>query len=388
MPIYLDHHSTTPVDPRVLDAMLPFLREDFGNAASRTHVFGWRAEAAVELAREEIARALGAASPEEVVFTSGATEANNLAILGLVDARSAQGDHVIVSSIEHPSVLDPCAFLEKRGKRVTRLPVAEDGLVDPQAVADAIDDRTVLVSVMHANNEIGVIQPLEEIGRVCAERGVPLHSDASQTLGKLPLDVGGLGVALLSASAHKLYGPKGVGILWVRRRPRLRLTPLLHGGGHERGLRSGTLPVPLVVGFGEAVRLAELEREEEARRLGALRDRLRQRLEGEAGGVRLNGHPERRLPGNLHVSFDGVAADALVAELAEVAVSTGSACSSASPEPSHVLRALGLPEARVRGGLRIGLGRFNDAEEIEAAADALVEHVARLRETRRAVGAG
>ncbi len=318
MPIYLDHHSTTPVDPRVLDAMLPFLREDFGNAASRTHVFGWRAEAAVELAREEIARALGAASPEEVVFTSGATEANNLAILGLVDARSAQGDHVIVSAIEHPSVLDPCAFLEKRGKRVTRLPVAEDGLVDPQAVADAIDDRTVLVSVMHANNEIGVIQPLEEIGRVCAERGVPLHSDASQTLGKLPLDVGGLGVALLSASAHKLYGPKGVGILWVRRRPRLRLTPLLHGGGHERGLRSGTLPVPLVVGFGEAVRLAELEREEEARRLGALRDRLRQRLEGEAGGVRLNGHPERRLPGNLHVSFDGVAADALVAELAEV----------------------------------------------------------------------
>jgi len=388
LPIYLDHHSTTPVDPRVLEAMLPFFAEDFGNAASRTHAYGWRAEAAVEIAREEIARALGAGSPAEVTFTSGATEANNLAILGVADARAARGDHIVTSSVEHPSVLDPCAFLEERGKRVTRLPVDGHGLVDPAAVAEAIDERTVLVSIMLANNEVGVIEPLAEIGRVCAERGVPLHTDASQALGKLPVDVGELGVALLSATAHKLYGPKGIGVLWVRRRPRLRLTPLLHGGGHERGLRSGTLPVPLVVGFGEAVRLAEVEREAEARRVGELRDRLFGRLEAALPGVHRNGHPSRRLPGNLHVSFDGVDADALVSELREVAVSTGSACSSATPEPSHVLLALGLPEARVRGGLRIGIGRFNTADEIDAAADALLRHVTRLREERRAVGAG
>lgn len=386
--IYLDHHSTTPVDPRVLEAMLPFLRDDFGNAASRTHAFGWRAEAAVEMAREELARALGAASPAEVVFTSGATESNNLAILGLADALASRGDHLVVSAIEHPSVLDPCAFLERRGKRVTRLPVDEHGLVDPAVVAEAITDETVLVSVMLANNEIGVVEPLAEIGRICAERGVALHTDATQALGKLPVDVGGLGVALLSASAHKLHGPKGVGILWVRRRPRVRLTPLLHGGGHERGLRSGTLPVPLVVGFGEAVRLAEAEREAEAKRIAELRDRLWQRIQAEVPGTLLNGHPTRRLPNNLHLSFEGVDADQLVSELREVAVSTGSACSSAIPEPSHVLRALGLPEARVRSGVRIGVGRFNTADEIDAAAEAIIGHVSRLRGARRAVGAG
>ena len=386
--IYLDHHSTTPVDPRVLEAMLPFLRDDFGNAASRTHAFGWRAEAAVEMAREELARALGAASPAEVVFTSGATESNNLAILGLADALASRGDHLVVSAIEHPSVLDPCAFLERRGKRVTRLPVDEHGLVDPAVVAEAITDETVLVSVMLANNEIGVVEPLAEIGRICAERGVALHTDATQALGKLPVDVGGLGVALLSASAHKLHGPKGVGILWVRRRPRVRLTPLLHGGGHERGLRSGTLPVPLVVGFGEAMLLAEAEREAEAKRIAELRDRLWQRIQAEVPGTLLNGHPTRRLPNNLHLSFEGVDADQLVSELREVAVSTGSACSSAIPEPSHVLRALGLPEARVRSGVRIGVGRFNTADEIDAAAEAIIGHVSRLRGARRAVGAG
>ena len=377
-PIYLDHHSTTPVDPRVVERMLPFFGEDFGNAASRTHVFGWRAETAVEMARETLAAALGA-KPGEIVFTSGATESNNLAILGAVDALSARGDHVVTTAIEHPSVLDPCAFLEGRGKRVTRLPVDSEGFVDPDGVADAIEDGTVLVSVMLANNEIGVVEPLAEIGRVCAERGVWLHTDATQALGRLPVDVGELGVALLSASAHKVYGPKGAGLLYVRRRPRVRLTPQLHGGGHERGLRSGTLAVPLVVGFGEAVRLAEAEREEETARVSALRDRLLARLAGELEGVRLNGHRERRLPNNLHVSFDGVDADALVADLKDLAVSTGSACSSATPEPSHVLRALGQSEGRVRGGLRMGLGRFNTAEEIERAADLLVAAVGQRR---------
>ncbi len=380
LPIYLDHHSTTPVDPRVLEAMLPFYRGDFGNAASRSHAYGWRAETAVEMAREEIARALGAAKPAEIVFTSGATEANNLAILGAADALAERGDHLVTSAIEHPSVLDPCRFLESRGKRLTVLPVDADGRVDPAAVAEAITERTVLVSIMLANNEIGVIEPLAEIGRVCAERGVWLHTDATQVLGKLPIDLGELGVALLSASAHKLYGPKGVGCLYVRRRPRVRLTPQLHGGGHERGLRSGTLPVPLVVGFGEAVRIAVAEQQAEAKRVAELRDRLWRRIQAEIPGAHRNGHPTECLAGNLHVSFDGVDADGLLAELTELAVSTGSACSSATPEPSHVLRALGHSESRVRGGLRIGIGRFNTPEEIDRAGDALVRGVGRLRE--------
>ncbi len=390
-PIYLDHHATTPVDPRVLDVMVPLFSEDFGNAASHSHRYGWRAEAAVEQAREEIAAALGAQEPREIVFTSGATESDNLALKGVVEGAAQRGDHVITVATEHPAVLETCLFLERTGRRVTRLPVDDQGLLDPDAVAGAITPGTLLVSVMAANSEIGVLQPLAEIGRICAEHGVLFHTDAAQALGKIPIDVEALGVDLLSASAHKLYGPKGVGILYVRRHrrdgPRLRLAPQMHGGGQERGLRSGTLPVPLIAGFGKAVALCRDEREREAARLTALRERLLTRLREALPGVAQNGHPTRRLPGNLNVSFEAVEADALITRLPELALSTGSACSSARPEPSHVLRALGLDEARVRGSLRIGLGRGTSTEEVDAAAELLIAQVARLRAERGAAAA-
>lgn len=386
LPIYLDNHATTPVDPRVLEAMLPLFSEEFGNAASRSHAYGWYAEAVVERARAQIAEAIGAAEPRELVFTSGATESNNLAILGLARARRGRGaDHIVTVETEHPAVLDPCAALEREGFRVTRLAVDSEGLVDVAALGDALDDRTALVSVMLANNEIGVVQPVEEIGALCRVRGVPLHSDAAQAVGKLPVDVATLGVDLLSISGHKLYGPKGVGALYVRRaRPRLRLEPLQYGGGHEYGLRSGTLPVPLIEGLAHAVTLAVSEREAEAERLLALRERLAGKLEQSLEGVRRNGHPTRRLPGNLHVSFAGIDADALIAGLPGLALSTGSACSSAAPEPSHVLLALGHDAARVRGGIRIGIGRFNTRDEIDRASELLVAEVQRLRGERAA----
>lgn len=386
-PIYLDHHATTPVDPRVMDVMRPLFTDDFGNAASHSHRFGWRAEAVVEQAREDLAAGLGAAQPREVLFTSGATESDNLAILGVLEGEASRGDHVVTSAIEHPAVLETCRAAARRGSDVTVLPVDGEGLLDPDAVARAITPRTVLVSVMAANSEIGVLQPLVEIGRVCGERGVLFHTDAAQALGKIPLDVEALGVDLLSASAHKLYGPKGVGLLYVRRRrrdgARLRLAPRVFGGGQERGLRSGTVPVPLVAGFAKALALCLEEREREAARLAALRDGLLARLRESLPGVALNGHATRRLPGNLNVAFEDVEADALMTRLPELALSSGSACSSASPEPSHVLRALGLSDARVRGSLRIGLGRVTRGEEVEAAADALAAQVARLREERR-----
>ena len=386
-PIYLDHHATTPVDPRVMDVMRPLFTDDFGNAASHTHRFGWRAEAVVEQAREDLAAGLGAAQPREVLFTSGATESDNLAILGVLEGEASRGDHVVTSAIEHPAVLETCRAAARRGSDVTVLPVDGEGLLDPDAVARAITPRTVLVSVMAANSEIGVLQPLVEIARVCGERGVLFHTDAAQALGKIPLDVEALGVDLLSASAHKLYGPKGVGLLYVRRRrrdgARLRLAPRVFGGGQERGLRPGTVPVPLVAGFAKALALCLEEREREAARLAALRDGLLARLRESLPGVALNGHATRRLPGNLNVAFEDVEADALMTRLPELALSSGSACSSASPEPSHVLRALGLSEARVRGSLRIGLGRGTRGEEVEAAADALAAQVARLREERR-----
>ena len=381
-PIYLDNHATTRVDPRVIEAMLPFFGEDYGNPASRHHAFGWRAEAAVEIAREELSAAIGARDPREIVFTSGATESDNLAIKGA----TPEGGHVVTAATEHPAVLETCAELARRGVAIRVLPVDSQGIVDPGEVARAITGRTALVSIMAANSEIGVLQPLAEIGRICRERGVLFHSDAAQALGKIPLDVEAMGIDLLSISAHKLYGPKGIGALFARRRRsdgrRLQLLPQLHGGGQERGLRSGTLPVPLIVGLGRAVALCRAEMAGEAGRLLRLRGRIWERLSGSLAGVLLNGHPERRLPGNLNLSFAGIEADALISELRELAVSTGSACSSETAETSHVLRALGCDEARARSSIRIGLGRFTTAEEIEVATDALIAAVATERARR------
>ena len=380
-PIYLDHHATTPLDPRVRDAMEPWWCEDFGNPSSATHVYGWRAEAAVENAREQIAAAIGAADPREIVFTSGATESDNLALKGVL--RAARGrDGLVTSAVEHPAVLDSARALADEGFCVTELPVDAGGCVDPDAVAAALDARTALVSVGAANGEVGTLQPLAAIGQRCREAGVPFHSDAAQAVGKVPVDVEGDCVDLLSFSAHKLYGPKGIGALYVRgagRRP--RLAPLLHGGGHERGLRSGTLPVPLVVGFAAALEICREEREAEAARLGALRDRLFERLRDGLSGVELNGAREPRLPGNLNVSFEGVRSEVLLPALHDVALSTGSACASARGEPSHVLRALGLSPERMAGAVRVGLGRGTTPEEVEAAADRLVEEVEKARGT-------
>ncbi len=387
LPIYLDHHATTPVDPRVVAAMLPLFSEDFGNAASANHLFGWRAEAAVEDARERVAAAIGA-EPREIIFTSGATESNCLAILGaarseLLRSPARRRDRIVTVATEHPAVLDPCGQLEREGFSVRYLPVDRvdrSGLLDLATLRDAIDERTLLVSVMAANNEIGVLQPLDEIARLCVERGVLLHSDAAQAVGKLPLDVTELPLDLLSVSGHKLYGPKGVGFLYIRsRRPRIRLEPILHGGGHERGLRSGTLPVPLIAGLAQALDLCLAELESESERLRGLRDRLWQRLSSELDGVVLNGCAKRRLPGNLNVSFEGVDGDKLLLALTDIAVSSGSACSSARPEPSHVLAALGVPEALSRASLRFGLGRGTTEAEIERAADCVVEAVVQQR---------
>ena len=380
--IYLDHHATTPTDPRVLEAMLPYFDRDFGNAASRTHAFGWRAEAAVDVARESIARAIGASDPREIVFTSGATESNNLALLGVARAGRARGDHLVTLAIEHSSVLEPCEALVREGFSVTVVPVDRDGRVAPEAVAAAITPRTLLVSTGWANGETGTLQPIAAIARVCRERGVPLHSDAAQALGKVPVSVDA-GVDLLSFTAHKLYGPKGVGALWIRSgRPRIRIEPLLFGGGHENGLRPGTLPVPGIVGFGRAVEIAVAEREVEAARLLALRERMLARLCEALAGVSLNGHASERLPGNLNVAFESIEADALLASLRDLALSTGSACSSARPEPSHVLVALGLPDAAVRSSIRIGLGRTTTAGQVDLATEHIVAAVRSLRAAR------
>jgi cysteine desulfurase len=380
-PIYLDHHATTPVDPRVVRAMEPYWTEEFGNASSATHLYGWRAEAAVEQAREELAAAIGAADPREIVFTSGTTESNNLALAGIARAQQGRRDHLVTSAIEHPSVLDTARALAEQGASVTELPVGEGGLVDPERVRAAIGARTALVSIGAANSEIGVLQPLAEIAAVCREAGAPFHTDAAQAVGKVPIDVRSSGIDLLSFCAHKLYGPKGIGALYVRRgRPAIAIAPLLHGGGHERGLRSGTTPVPLVVGFARAVALCIADLEAEAARLRSLRDRLFDGLcTALPGRVAQNGDRERRLPGNLNVSFAGVRADALLTALHDVALSTGSACASARGEPSHVLRALGLSPERVRGALRFGLGRGTTEAEIDTV-------IARVAEAVRSAG--
>ncbi|MBI4859202.1 MAG: IscS subfamily cysteine desulfurase [Candidatus Riflebacteria bacterium] len=384
LPIFLDNHSTTPVDPRVLEAMLPYFTERFGNAASRSHSFGWLAEKAVERGREQIAALIGA-DPREIVFTSGATESNNLAIKGVAWMHHPRGNHLITAATEHHAVLDPLKRLQRDRFEVTVLPVDRYGRVDPAGVQDAITDRTILISVMVANNEVGTLQPIARIAGLARERGILFHCDAAQAVGRIPVDVHGLGVDLASLSAHKLYGPKGVGALFVRRgQPLVRLAPLLDGGGHERGLRSGTLPVPLIVGFGEACRICMGEMPREAARIEALRERLREGLFSGLPEVTLNGHPTQRLPGNLNVSFAGVESDALVTRVGDVAVSSGSACTSASVEPSHVLRAMGVPEELAHASIRFGLGRFTTDEEIDHAVRTFVEQVTQLRRIRAA----
>jgi cysteine desulfurase len=382
-PIYLDYHATTPCDPRVVEAMGPFFAEEFGNPASRTHAYGWNAEQALEGAREEVARLIGARR-QEIVFTSGATEANNLALFGVARAGRDRGDHVVVCRTEHKSVLDPCRALEKEGFRVTEVAVRRDGIIDVGGLIDALRPGTLLVSVMHANNEIGVVQPLAEMSRAARERGVLVHTDAAQSVGKIPVDVDELGVDLLSISAHKLYGPKGIGALYVRkRRPRIEMRALLYGGGHERGLRSGTLPVPLCVGLGRACTISGEGMGEEAVRTAAFRDRLWNRLREDLDSIRLNGDSEQRLPGNLNVRFLGVESSALILALPDVALSAGSACTSATPEPTHVLRALGLPAEEALASIRIGVGRFTTEAEIDRAAERIVAEVRRLRELEK-----
>ncbi|MCA9752881.1 MAG: cysteine desulfurase [Gemmatimonadetes bacterium] len=383
-PIYLDAHATTPVDPRVLEAMLPYFTREFGNAASRNHAFGWRADSAVEEARERVAAAIGA-SAKEIVFTSGATESNNLAILGAAEAARAggRGDGVVTSAIEHPAVLDPCRQLAKRGFRVTVLPVDEEGLVDPDALAGALDRETALVSIMTANNEVGTVEPIRDLVRVTRERsGALFHTDAVQALGKLEVDVRDSDVDLLSLSGHKIHGPKGIGALRVRRRPLARLAPIVFGGGHERGLRSGTLNVPGIVGLGKAAELAAAERNVDATRMKSLRDRLLLGLRAGVPDLELNGHAARRLPNNLNVSFPGVESEDLLREIPEIAVSTGAACSSASLTPSHVIAALGLGEARAQTSVRFGLTRFTTEDDIERATAAVLRGVRALRETK------
>ena len=377
--VYLDYHATTPVDPRVLDAMLPYFTERFGNPASRQHSYGWQAQEAVEQARKQVAALLNA-SASEIIFTSGATESNNLAIKGVACALKDRGDHVITAATEHKSVLDSCARLERDGWRVTRLAVGGDGLLDPAALRAAITDKTVLVSVMAANNEIGALQPLAEIAAIAHERGALLHTDAAQAFGKVPLDAAAAGVDLLSLTAHKCYGPKGAGALYLRRqRPKIPIDCQIDGGGHENGVRSGTLNVPGIVGLGACAEVARQELPEESAKLAAMRDRLLHGLQAGLDGVRVNGTLERRLPHNLHVSFSGVEGEALLMALGDVAVSTGSACSSGSQAPSHVLQAIGAVGEHAGASIRFGLGRWTTDADIDFALDRVVTVVRSLR---------
>lgn len=379
LPIYMDYNATTPVDPRVLDAMLPCFSDHFGNAASRTHPYGWAAAKLAESARARIAAAIGA-HPEEIVFTSGATEANNLAIKGFAHTVRDHRGHVVTCATEHKAVLDPCAALDREGFAVTILPVDSDGRLDPQRVAEALTPRTGLASIMLANNETGTLHQVATIAALCRERGVVLHCDATQAAGKVPVDVNALGVDLLSLSAHKLYGPKGVGALYVRRRtPRLHLVPILDGGGHEQGMRSGTLNVPGIVGFARALEIAIEMMPAERARLGALRDRLQDAIRSCLEAVTVNGDAAHRLPNTLNLSFAGVDGAALLVGVREAAVASGSACTSADPKPSHVLLAMGRSKALANASLRFSLGRGNTPEDVETVADAVVREVMRLR---------
>jgi cysteine desulfurase len=380
LPIYMDNHATTPLDPRVLEAMMPYFTGKFGNAASRNHSFGWEAEAAVDKAREQVAKLIGATA-KEIIFTSGATESNNLAIKGIAEMYRERGNHIITQVTEHKAVLDTCKRLEKSGYRVTYLPVKADGLIDIEDLKRAIDDKTILVTIMIANNEIGVLQPVAEIGKICHERGVLFHSDAVQAVGKIPVDVNAMQIDALSLSAHKIYGPKGVGALYVRRRnPRVQISEQINGGGHERGMRSGTLNVPGIVGLGKACETAGEEMKSETERLLKLRDKLQHKLESSLDFVHVNGSMEHRLPGNLNMSFVYVEGESLLMGINDIAVSSGSACTSATLEPSYVLKALGLGDDVAHSSIRFGLGRFNTEPEVEYVADKLIDVVQKLRE--------
>ena len=380
LPIYMDNHATTPVDPRVMEAMLPYFCETFGNAASRNHQFGWVAEQAVEKAREQIAKLIGA-SAKEIVFTSGATESDNLAIKGVAEMYHEKGNHIITQTTEHKAVLDTCKRLEKHGFRVTYLPVQKDGLIDLDDLKRAMDDKTILVSIMGGNNEVGVLQPVREIGRLCRERGVLFHTDAVQAVGKIPFNVIDDNVDLASISAHKIYGPKGVGALYVRRKnPRVQLVAQIDGGGHERGMRSGTLNVPGIVGLGKACELSMNELAEESATLARMRDSLKQQLFAELDEIYVNGSMEHRLPGNLNVSFAYVEGESLLMGINDVAVSSGSACTSATLEPSYVLKALGTGDELAHSSIRFGIGRFNTQAEVDYVARKVIETVKRLRE--------
>ena len=378
LPIYLDNHATTPLDPRVLEAMLPYLSEKFGNAASRGHSFGWAAEKAVETARQQIASLIGAKA-EEIVFTSGATESDNLAMKGVAEANRAKGNHIVTCVTEHKAVLDSCKHLEKYGFRITYLQVEKNGLIDLDELEKSLLPETILVSIMAANNETGVLQPIAEIGGLCRERGVVFHTDAAQAAGKVPIDVETLNVDLLSISAHKFYGPKGVGVFYARTHG-AQVAALIDGGGHEHGLRSGTLNVPGIVGLGEACEICEEEMSAESARLAALRDGLREKILAELSGVSVNGSVERRLPGNLNVSFAGVNGEELLTALDDIALSSGAACSSAHIEPSYVLTAMGVPDELAQTALRFGIGRFNTEAEIDYAAARVIETVRELRD--------
>ena len=379
-PIYMDYHATTPVDPRVLEAMLPYFSEKFGNAASRNHSFGWTAEQAVDKARQQIAELIGA-SPKEIVFTSGATESDNLAIKGVAEMYAERGNHIITATTEHKAVLDTCKRLEKYGYRVTYLPVQKDGLIDLEDLKRAMDDKTILVTIMYANNEIGVIQPVAEIGKLCHEKGVIFHSDATQAVGKVPVNVIKDNIDVMSISAHKMYGPKGVGALYVRRKnPRVQLVAQMDGGGHERGMRSGTLNVPGIVGLGKCCDIASAEMPKEACHLAGLRNRLKDKIFSELDEVYINGSMEHRLPGNLNISFAYVEGESLLMGINDIAVSSGSACTSATLEPSYVLKALGAGDDLAHSSIRFGLGRFNTEAEVDYVAARVIETVKRLRE--------
>ncbi len=381
LPIYMDNHATTPLDRRVLDAMMPYFTEKFGNAASRNHCFGWEAEEAVDKARTSIA-ALINAKPKEIIFTSGATESDNLAIKGVVEFYKDKGNHVITCVTEHKAVLDSCRALERQGRAtVTYLPVDKYGMVDPEELRKAITDKTVLITIMYANNEIGTIHPIAEIGKIAKEKGVVFHCDGTQAVGKIPVDVESDGIDLLSLSAHKIYGPKGIGAIYVRSKgPRVRLTPVIDGGGHERGMRSGTLNVTGIVGLGAACDIAGKEMAEEGKRLTNLRNELQAGLFERVDDIYLNGHPTERLPGNLNVSFAYVEGESLLMGISEIAVSSGSACTSATLEPSYVIRALGINEELAHSSIRFGLGRFNTEEEVEYVTERVAKEVKRLRD--------